>query len=61
MSSNLDDSNEHMHLVTFRAPRTMIDAMRRAASKQFSSVSDIARQSVAREMRERGLLADESR
>ena len=31
MASNLEDRNEHMTLVTFRAPRIMIDAMKKAS------------------------------
>lgn len=58
MSSNLD-ANDTMHLVTFRAPRPMIEAMKRAAAKQYSSVSDVARQAVAREMHVRGLLTED--
>lgn len=58
MSNLPDDRNEHMQLVTFRCPPNMIEAMKKAASKQYSSLSDIARQSVAREMRERGLLTE---
>lgn len=46
-------------IVAFRAPPNMVAAMKAAAEKQYSSLSDIARQSVAREMRERGLLTDE--
>lgn len=57
MSSNLDDY-ERQQIVAFRAPADMVAALKLAASKQYSSISDIARQSVAREMRQRGLLAE---
>jgi hypothetical protein len=58
MSSNLDVPYEQQVLVSFRCPPQMVEAMREAASKQFSSISEIARQAVLKEMRERGLLTE---
>jgi hypothetical protein len=45
-------------LISFRAPKNLVEAMRRAADKQICGLSTIARSAVAEEMRERGLLIE---
>lgn len=43
-------------IVAFRCPPVLALAMKTAAKKQFTSVSDLVRASLAREMRANGLL-----
>jgi hypothetical protein len=56
MASNLDAPRELMTLVSFRVPPVVLEAMQEAAKKQFSSVSEVARQFLVAELRTRGLL-----
>jgi Arc/MetJ-type ribon-helix-helix transcriptional regulator len=57
----IENDNKVTRLVTFRVDEPLAAAMRKAASRQYSSVSDVIRQSVVESMRRRGLLTDESR
>jgi hypothetical protein len=56
-----NDDNGMNRLVTFRVDETLAAAMKKAASRNYSSVSDVLRQSVVTSMRAAGLLLDESR
>jgi hypothetical protein len=47
-------------LIQFRCPPKLLRAMEWAAEKQFTSISDVARASIAQAMRANGML-DESR
>lgn len=52
------ENDNKVRLVTFRVDEPLAAAMRKAASRQYSSVSDVIRQSVVELMRQRGLLED---
>jgi hypothetical protein len=56
MPTNLDAPRELMTLVSFRVPPVVLEAIQEAAKKQFSSVSEVARQFLVAELRTRGLL-----
>jgi hypothetical protein len=56
MSSNLNVPRELQVLVSFRIPPTMAEALKTAATKRFVSVSDIAREAIANDLRRQGLL-----
>ena len=58
MSSNLNIPRELQVLISFRIPPTMAEALKQAAGKKFSSVSDVAREALANDLRRQGLLAD---
>jgi len=49
----MDDSEK---FVSFRCPPTLARAMARAADRDFISMSDIIRQAVIKELRQRGLM-----
>jgi Arc/MetJ-type ribon-helix-helix transcriptional regulator len=58
MSSNLNIPRELQVLISIRIPPTMAEALKQAAAKRFSSVSDVAREAVANDLRRQGLLAE---
>jgi hypothetical protein len=43
-------------LIQFRCPETLVNAVQAAASSSFCSMSDVVRQSIMKDMRERGLI-----
>jgi hypothetical protein len=45
-------------IVAFRCPPVLASAMNAAAKEGLCSISDVARQAVLKEMRERGLLEE---
>jgi hypothetical protein len=45
-------------IVAFRCPPVLASAMEVAAAEGLCSISDVARQAVLKEMRERGLMAE---
>jgi hypothetical protein len=55
-----DDAATMSKLIQFRCPAKLLNAMERAAERQFTSISDIARASIAQAMRANGML-DEPR
>ena len=54
--SNYNNRPRANRIVAFRAPENLIIAMEREASKRLCSVSDVARELVACDLRRRGLL-----
>jgi hypothetical protein len=57
--NNMSDENDtgSSRIIAFRCPAELAEAMEAAAAEALSSVSDVARQSILREMREKGYLA----
>ena len=60
MTLTEDDTHAMPRIIQFRCPAKLLNAMERAASWQFTSISDIVRASVAQAMRANGTL-DESK
>ena len=59
---NSDDSNHHNSVkFTFRCPPCLVIAMTGAASKDFSTVSQVARGIIADAMRQRGFLTEKDK
>jgi hypothetical protein len=58
MPSNLDVPHEMTTVVSFRVPIWVVDIMKEAAKKRLCSISDIGREYVLQEMRNRKLLTD---
>jgi len=58
VSSNLNIPRELQVLISIRIPPSMAEALKTAAAKRFSSVSDVAREAVANDLRRQGLLAE---
>jgi hypothetical protein len=58
--TNCEDDAPMNKLIQFRCPPKLLRAMEWAAEKQFTSISDVARASIAQAMRANGML-DESR
>jgi Arc/MetJ-type ribon-helix-helix transcriptional regulator len=58
VSSNLNIPRELQVLISIRIPPSMAEALKQAAAKRFSSVSDVAREAVANDLRRQGLLAE---
>jgi hypothetical protein len=56
MASNLDAPRELMSLITFRIPPVLAEALKLAAAKKFSSMSDVARECMANDLRRLGYL-----
>jgi hypothetical protein len=54
--TNFADDETKSKLVQFRCHPRLLNAMERAADRQFTSISDIARASIAQAMRANGLL-----
>jgi hypothetical protein len=53
-----EDAKTAPHIVHFRCPPKLLSAMEKAAAKQFTSISDIARASIAQAMRANGMLEE---
>jgi Arc/MetJ-type ribon-helix-helix transcriptional regulator len=56
MSSNLNIPRELQVLIGLRIPQEMAEALKEMAAKRFSSVSDVAREAIANDLRAKGLL-----
>jgi hypothetical protein len=52
------DSNNFERMVAFRCPPALEQAMDRAAAHDFVSKSDLIRQAVLKELRQRGLMSE---
>jgi hypothetical protein len=57
--SNYEHKTALTRVIQFRCPETLATAVQAAASSNFCSMSDVVRQSLVKDMRERGLI-DES-
>ena len=59
--SNLsDDHDTKSTVIQFRAPPRLLEAMKKAKAKHFTSISDYARLCISEKLRASGLLPDET-
>lgn len=56
----MSTEDNKVHLVTVRVDEHLATAMKKAAARQYSSVSDVIRQSLCQSLRQNGLLPDET-
>ena len=61
MTMTEDDTHAMPHIVQFRCPAKLLNAMERSAERQFTSLSDVVRASIAQAMRANGMLDEPSR
>lgn len=61
MTMNEDDTHVMQRIIQVRFPTKLAEAMDRAAQRNFQTVSDVVRVSVATSLRAAGLLADDPR
>jgi len=54
--ANIEDKPVLTRTIQFRCPETLISAVQAAASSNLCSVSDVVRQSLMKDMKERGLI-----